>query len=163
MKKIRNQIQQDERVLAQKRKIGSDAFNILWVALLLSVLVQQYVLNAPFIQYAVEIVLFIAASTYVVIRNLVSGNDIFASKQGGQAIVIINSLVCGFTVAVINTILNYIKYSDRVRLPIAVNTALVAGITFISAAATAFIVLELIYLINEKKQKKIESQLNENE
>lgn len=160
---MKNQIQKDERVLAQKRKIGSDAFNILLVGLLISVLVQQNFFNAPFTQYAVEIVLFIAASIYVIIRNLISGNDLFASKKGGQGIVIINSVVCGLTVAVINTILNYAKYSETVKLPIAVNTALVAGITFISATATAFVALEILYLANKKKQKNIELHLNDNE
>lgn len=160
---MKNQIQQDERVLAQKRKIGSDAFNILLIGLMISVLIQQYLFNAPFTQYAVEIVLFIAASIYVIIRNLIDGNDLFASKKGGQAIVIINSLVCGLTVAVINTILNYMKYSETVKLPIVINTGLVGGITFISATITAFFVLELVYLVNKKKQKNIESHLNDNE
>lgn len=148
---MKKQIQKDERILAQQRKIGSDAFNILWIGLIISVLVQQYLFNAPFTQYAVEIVLFIAMSFYILIRNLISGNDLFASKKGGQVIVIINSLVCGLTVTIINTILNYAKYSERVELPIAINTILVAGITFVSATATAFIALEFIYLVNKKK------------
>lgn len=160
---MKNQIQKDERVLAQKRKIGSDAFNILWIALIISVLVQQYFFNAPFVQYAVEIVLFIAVSIYIIIRNLIHGNDLFASKKGGQAIVIINSLVCGCTVTIINTILNYMQYSETVKLPIGINTVLVGGITFISATATAFVGLELMYLANNKKQKNIESHLNDNE
>lgn len=160
---MKNKIQKDERVLAQKRKIGSDAFNILWIGLIISVLVQQYLFNAPFLQYAVEIVLFIMASIYIIIRNLIDGNDLFSSKKGGQSIVIINSLVCGFTVAIINTILNYMQYSETFKLPITINTVLVAGITFISATATAFVALELIYLMNKKKQKNIESYLNDNE
>lgn len=160
---MKRQIQKDERVLAQKRKIGSDAFNILLFGLLISVLVQQYFFDAPFTQYAVEIFLFIAASIYVIIRNIVGGNNLFASKKGGQGIVIINSVVCGLTVTVINTILNYAKYRETVKLPIAVNTALVAGITFLSATAAAFVALELLYLVNKKKQKNIESHLNDNE
>lgn len=124
--------QQDERILAQKRKIGSDAFNILWVGLIISVLVQQYLFDAPFSQYVVEIVLFIAASVYIIVRNLMVGNDLFDSKRGGQATVIINSLVCGFTVAVINTALNYVKYSETADLSISLNTVLIALITFIS-------------------------------
>lgn len=160
---MKKQIENDERVLTQKRKIGSDAFQILFFGLLVSVLVQQYFFNAPFAQYAVEIVLFIAVSIYVITRNLMVGNDLFASKKGGQAIVVVNSLVCGFTVAVINTVLNYAKYGEKVKLPIAVNTALVAGITFISAAATAFVALELLYLVNKKMQKNIEERLNDNE
>ncbi len=160
---MKKHIQHDERVLAQKRKIGSDAFNIVWIGLLISVLVQQYLFDAPFTQYAVEMVLFIAASIYVVIRNLLGGNDLFDSKKRGQTIIITNSLVCGFTVTIINTILNYMKYSETTPLPIGVNTALVSGITFVCATLVAFIPLELFYLVNKKKQKDIESRLNEDE
>lgn len=155
--------QKDERVLAQQRKIGSDAFCIVWIGLIISVLVQQYAFDAPFKQYAVEIVMFIAMSCYILIRNLISGNDLFASKKGGQLIVVINSLVCGITVTAINTILNYGKYSDRVKLPSMVNTLLVAVVTFISATITAFIALELLHCANKKKQHKIESDLDDNE
>lgn len=157
---MKKHIQQDERILAQKRKIGSDAFNIVWIGLLISVLVQQYLFDAPFIQYAVEIILFIAASIYIVARNLLGGNDIFASKKGSHMLVIINSLVCGITVTIINTILNYVKYSHATPLPIDLNTVLVAGITFVCATITAFVPLELLYLANKKKQEKIETLLN---
>lgn len=47
---MKNKIQKDERVLVQKRKIGSDAFNMLFFGLLISVLVQQYLFNSPFTQ-----------------------------------------------------------------------------------------------------------------
>lgn len=158
---MKKHIQQDERVVAEKRKIGSDAFNIVWLGLLISVLVQQYLFDAPFSQYAVEMVLYIAASIYVVIRNLLGGNDLFFSKKRGQLIVIINSLVCGITVTIINTILNYVKYSEATPLPIGINTVVVAGITFASATLIAFIPLELMYLANKKKQAKIEKLLDD--
>lgn len=160
---MKKRVQQDERVLAQKRKIGSDAFNIVWIGLLISVLVQQYLFSASFAQYAVEVVLFVASSLYIVFRNLLSGNTLFATKKRGQVLVVTNSLVCGLTVAVINTVLNYAKYNDVTPLPIGLNTFLVVGITFISATLTAFIVLELVYLANKRKQEKIERLLDEDE
>lgn len=160
---MKSRIQRDERVLAQKRKIGSDAFSILWIGLLISVLVQQYLFNAPFTQYAVEIVLFIAISIYVVIRNIIGGNDLFTSQKRGQSIVIINSLVCGGTVAIINTVLNYVKYRENVKLPIAINTMLVAGVTFISATAMSLIALEIFYFANKKRQERIEKELDKDE
>lgn len=155
--------EQDERVLAQKRKIASDGFGILWAALLISVLAQQYFFKAPFAQYAVEIILFIAASFYLVIRNIAAGNNLFRSRKNSQSIVIINSLVCGITVTVINTVLNYVKYRENAPLPLDLNTALVALVTFISATLIAFIPFELLYQANKKKQQAIESQLDEEE
>jgi len=153
---------QDERLLAQKRKIGSDAFQILFYGLLLSVLIQQYMFNAPFSQYAVEVVLFLVTSIYVVIRNLMVGNDLFTSNKLGNKLVIINSVVCGLTVAVVNTTLNYLKYRDLFKTDI-VNTMLVALITFLSASFIAFVPLETLYIINKKKQMQMEAKLKDEE
>lgn len=160
---MKKQMEKDERVLAQKRKIGSDAFQILFYGLLLSVLVQQYLFKAPFTQYAVEFVLFIVLSIYVLVRNFMVGNDLFASKMSGQTLVVINSLVCGITVTIVNTVLNYAQYGKTVKIPIALNTVLVAAITFVCATVFAFAVLELFYFLNKKKQKNIEARLNDNE
>lgn len=106
-------MQNDERVLAQKRKIQSDGFAILFFGLLLSVLVQQYIFNAPVSQYIVELILFIIMSIYLIVRNIMVGNDIFStntsSDTSSKKIIIINSFVCGLTITIINTTLNYIK------------------------------------------------------
>lgn len=152
---------QDERVLAQKRKIGSDAYQILFYGLFLSIFIQQDLFDAPFSQYAVEVILLLCTAAYVVIRHLAAGNDLFASK-GSQKLVIMNSLVCGVIVSVVNTTLNYMKLGDQFRTDM-VNTLLISGITFLSASVIVFVVLELFYIVNEKKQKKIEVQLNQEE
>jgi len=53
---MKKQDMQDERVVAQRRKINSEAYGILMIVLLGSILVQQFLLNAPFKQYAVEVI-----------------------------------------------------------------------------------------------------------
>lgn len=76
MIELRKKLIEDERIAAQRRKIQSDACGILLIVLLVSTLVQQYVFDAPFSQYAVEFVCFVGASIYIVIRNIISGNDL---------------------------------------------------------------------------------------
>lgn len=39
---------QDERTTAQRRKIASETCSLLLLALMVAILVQQYVLNVPF-------------------------------------------------------------------------------------------------------------------
>lgn len=156
---MRKQKIQDERILAQKRKIGSDAFQILFYGLLLSVLVQQYMFNAPFSQYAVEIVLFIAISIYIIVRNIMVGNDLFESSKHNQKLVVVNSLVSGLVVAIINTTLNYLRLGDLFKKDIA-NTILISAITFLCASIIAFVAFEILYVVNKKKQKQIELMLN---
>ncbi|KGK86425.1 DUF6773 family protein [Clostridium sp. HMP27] len=151
---------QDERILIQKRKIGSDAFQILFYGLLLSALIQQYMFNAPFSQYAAEVILFIAISVYIIVRNIMVGNDLFESSKYSQKLVVLNSLVTGLVVAIINTTLNYMKLGEWFKRDI-INTLLVAAVTFLSSSIITFIAFETLYIVNKKKQKKIESMLND--
>lgn len=148
----------DERILTLKRKIGNDAFQITFIGLLASILIQEYLLKAPFAQYAVEVILFITVSIYVLIRNFMAGNDIFDSAKASQKMVIINSLVCGTVVAIVNACMN----DNLFKLGI-LNALLVIFITFLSASLLAFAVLFLVYHANKKKQKSIEAHLNDDE
>lgn len=151
---------QDERILIQKRKIGSDAFQILFYGLLLSVLIQQYMFNAPFSQYAVEVILFLAISVYIIVRNIMVGNDLFQSSKYSQKLVVLNSLVTGLVVAIVNTTLNYMKLGEWFKRDI-INTLLVTAVTFLSSSIITFIAFETLYIVNKKKQEKIESMLND--
>lgn len=149
---------QDERVLSQKRKIGSDAYQILSLGLFLSVFVQSYIFNATFSQYAVEIILFIVVSLYVIARNIMVGNDIFDSDKVNQKFVIINSIICGVIVVLINTTLNYIKFRE-LFINETSDMLLASLITFLCTSVFTFGVLQVLYFINKKKQMKIDLKL----
>lgn len=154
MKKINIQ---DERIISQKRKIGSDAFGIVYFGLIVSILLQQFIFNASFSQYAVEFILFIIAAAYIVIRNIIVGNDIFGDRFHGQKLVIINSVVCGITISAITTTLNSANFGlEKMGGPSGI--ALVALITFISGAFVSFIGFELLYIMNKKRQKQLDEK-----
>jgi hypothetical protein len=157
---MRNQKNQDERVLAQKRKIQSDAFVILFLGLLMSVLIQQFIFNAPVSQYIVEFIFFIFSSIYLLIRNIVDGNDIFSSNRSVQKIILMNSLVCGLTITIINTTLNYIKLGNLFITDFT-NTLLISLITFICSTIIAFLAFKLLYIANMKRKKQIETKFND--
>ena len=152
----------DERVLSQKRKIGNDAFQIISLGLFLSVLVQQYIFDAPFSQYAVEMILLITVSLYVIVRNIMVGNDIFDSNKVNQRVVIINSIICGIIITIVNTILNYIKFREIFTTDI-VNSVVVSLVTFVCASFVSFVVLQILYVINKRKQIQIEIQLEDDD
>lgn len=155
---MKKQIAKDERVLTLRRKIQSDAFQIIILGLLASILIQQNVFKAPFSQYAVEAIMLVTASIYVVVRNLMVGNDIFDSAKYGRKLVIINSLVCGVAVAVVNAVLN-----DNLFKAGILSAVFVVVITFLSATFTSFVVLELFYRVNKKKQERLEAHLNDDD
>lgn len=147
---------EDERVLLEKRKIGSDGFQIVFFALLISILVQQFIFNAPFIQYAYEFILFITISIYILFRNYIVGNDLYETYRSTHKMNILTSVVCGMVVAVINliqrgTVVNF-GTTDSI---------LIFGVTFVSAALTAFVGLTLYHTLNKNRQKKLEARLDE--
>ncbi|MGF7143317.1 putative copper export protein [Anaerotaenia torta] len=152
----------DERVLAQKRKIQSDAFAILFFGLLLSVLIQQIMFNAPVSQYIVEFIFFISASIYLLVRNIMYGNDIFSPNKPGHRSVIINSLVCGLTITVIHTTLNYMRLGSLFTTDFT-NTLLVTLITFLCSTIIAFVAFELLYIVSEKKKQQIETKFKDDD
>lgn len=149
---------QDERIIFQKRKIGSDAFGIVYIGLIVSILVQQFVYDAPFKQYAAEFILFMAAAVYVVVRNITVGHNLFGESGTGQKMVIINSLVCGITISAVTTTLNSISYGMDKMGGIS-GIALVGLITFISGALVSFIGFQSLHIMNRKRQKQLEDKL----
>lgn len=153
---MKRKVTADERVAAQRQKICSDAFQLLYYALLISVLVQQIVFSAPFSQYAVEFVAAIAAASYVLIRNFKLGNDVFGARKSGQKYIILSSFVCGITIVAVNAIFNQ-NNSD------APTFAIVSAVTFLSAAGTSFILLEIIFFANRRRQRKIAEKLDSDE
>ncbi len=92
MKNIKNQ---DERVLAQRRKIQSDGFQLLIYALLISVLIQQIFLQAPPSQYMVELLCLIGAGLYNLIRNLNIGNNLFGDESNSGKNIFKNAIFSG--------------------------------------------------------------------
>jgi purine-cytosine permease-like protein len=151
---------QDERTVAQKRKIGSDTCNLLLLALMIAILVQQFVFNLPFAHYAAEFICFFGACSYLLIRNIRSGNDLLSRKNTGVRFVVLNSLVCGLTICVVTGIANYARYGDNSSPSIWLITF---AITFLCGTAAALLGFSIVCYVNKKKQKTIENELDEEE
>lgn len=153
-------LNQDERTLAQKQKIGSETCSLLLLALMIAILVQQFVFNAPFAHYAAEFICFFGACCYLIIRNIASGNDLFSRKSTRGKLVLLNSLVCGFTICVVTGVSNYARYGDKTTPGILFITF---AITFLCGTAAAFLGFSIVHYLNNKKQKSIEDKLDEEE
>ena len=160
---MKKQNTQDERVVAQRRKIHSEAYSILMMVLLASILVQQFLLNASFEQYAVEFICFFGMSFYMIIRYLTFGLDIYGEGKRSKRIPLVNSMVVGITVTTINGVLDYTKYAERYQEDGIGYFITFLAVTFISAAVSAFAVLSCLNYLNKKKQAKIENQLEQEE
>lgn len=67
----------DERVVAQRRKIQSDAYQILILCLLVSMLVKQYMLKVAPSVLALDLLCVIGITVYTSIRTLSLGVDLW--------------------------------------------------------------------------------------
>ncbi|MDF2866204.1 MAG: hypothetical protein K0R72_1022 [Clostridia bacterium] len=159
---MKKQIIQDERVVAQKQKILSESYVILMIILIISIFIQQNLLNAPFKQYAVEFICFFGISIYILIRNLTLGIDMFGEKKKAKIIALRNSIIAGIAVTVVTGISNYIEYAEKYegKLIFFVISLL---ITFVSAVICTFVVFALIGFINNMKINQLEKKLDEEE
>lgn len=160
---MKKQNLQDERVVAQRRKINSEAYGILMIVLLCSMLVQQFLLNAPFEQYAVEFIGFFGMSIYMIIRYMTLGLDIYGEGKRAKAIPFVNSIVAGIVVTAINGVLNYTQYAEQYKEDGIGYFIAVLAVTFISATVSTFVVLSYLNYLNKKKQAKIQKKLDEME
>lgn len=160
---MKKQNSQDERVIAQRRKINSEAYCILMIALLCSILVQQFLLDAPFEQYAVEFICFFGMSLYMIIRYMTLGLNIYGEGKRANAIPFVNSIVAGFVVTAINGVSNYTQYAEQYKEDGMGYFIAVLAVTFISASVSAFVVLSSLNYFNKKKQARIQKQLDEKE
>lgn len=55
---MKKNILNDERVINEKRKITNEAFSLIMLILISSILVQQFVFKAHFSEYATEFICF---------------------------------------------------------------------------------------------------------
>ena len=157
---MKKQIMQDERILTQRRKINSEAYGILMIVLLASILIQQFLLNAPFEQYAVEFICFFGISFYVLIRYMMLGLNIYGETK---VIPLVNSIVMGIVVTAINGVLNYSKYAEQYKEDGIGYFIAVLAVTFISATIISFIVLAFFGYLNNKRQARILKHLDEDD
>src|SRR5665647_1524717 len=150
----------DERDTAQRRKVGNETCNLLMVGLLLSLLIQQTMLDAPFKQYAAEFICFFAASFYIVVRNLALGTDFITRREKNRKWLIFSSLVGGTTMTALLSIQNYAEYGDKHNFITLTGTIL---IFFVTSTALMFFGFSSLYTLNRKRQIKIAKKLDEEE
>lgn len=128
-----------------------------------SILVQQYLLKAPFAQYAAETICFLGISFYMVIRYIMRGLNIYGDGRRAKSILLLYAFVAGIAVTVVNGVLNYMQYIDRYRADGIGGFMAVLAVTFISAILCCLALLAFFGYLNKRKQEKLQRQLDEEE
>jgi len=159
---MRNQKPQDERIVAQRRKIQSDGFGILFFVLLISIIIQQIFMDAPFEQYAVEMICFLGASAYLLVRNIILGNNLFGDVKREKVMPLVNSLMTGIIATTFHGVLNYSRHSEHYENNVGLFIAGLA-IFFVSITICVYALLSFLQYLNKKRQATILKQLDDDE
>ena len=148
---MKNNKIQDERILLVRRKIQSEAYGWLVWVLMISIIVQQFFMKAPFKQYVVEFFALIGCGLYIAVRHFKEGIDIWSPKGDGKKKLLINTIVSGVASVILFAFLsgtNDINYLTSY---------------FVSFVIFFFLVRSAVIAINKKKQQTIENKLSEDE
>lgn len=148
---MKNNRIKDERIAFQRRKIQSDAYQILVYCLLISILIQQFILRSPFEQFAAELFCLIGMGVYMTVRHLSVGIDIWNSRTQTTKKLAVNSVVSGVICIAVLVFLTGQKNVWNFVL------------FFISFTVVDFLANLMILYINKKRQKQIDDELNINE
>ncbi|OMD42024.1 DUF6773 family protein [Paenibacillus odorifer] len=141
----------DERIVSPRRKIQSDAYQILIYCLLISILIQQFIMNAPFAQFAVEFFCLIGIGIYITIRHLSVGVDIWDSRSHTNKKLLINSIISG---GICVSLLIVLAGERNVWSII---------LTFVTFTMVYFLVHLVLRNINKKRQRQIDDELSTDE
>jgi len=108
----------DERVTQQHRRITSGAYQLVSSFLLLSILYKQFILNEPFKAYMTEFIGFFGGSLYIVLGNIMKGDDVYNSNNIGakkheMRWFLLNSLVSSSAITLVLVMQNHTSYSEN--------------------------------------------------
>jgi len=91
------------------------------------------------------------------------GLNIYGEGKRAKVIPFVNSIVVGFVVTAINGVSNYTQYAEQYKEDGMGYFVAVLAVTLISATVSSFVVLSGLEYLNNKKQAKIQKQLDEKE
>jgi hypothetical protein len=141
----------DERIVSQRRMTQSDAYQILVYCLMISVLIQQFIMNAPFEQFAVEFFCLIGSGIYITIRNLSVGVYIWDPPNQTNKKLLTNSIISG---GICVSLLIILAGERKVW-----NMTLI----FVAVTIIHFLTHLVLRNINKKRQRQIDDEISSDE
>lgn len=136
----------DERVKATKQKISSEAFGIMFLALLAITFVKGVILEIPSKEYITETLLFIGISFYVCIRMIMCGVYAINLQNSKRKTQILTSIVSAVIFMAATSIYQFIKFEVHFIV------ILCMGIIFF---ISSYGILLLVNKLTEKRDKQL--------
>ncbi|MGP1612882.1 MAG: DUF6773 family protein [Catonella sp.] len=152
---MNNQIQ-DERILSERRTIQSKAYGYIIYALVFSIVIKMFFMDAGFELYATELLILIGSGLYIIVANYFKGINIWSINPNDGTNRWINNLIIATLISIILSD-NFIKH-------IGIKQSKLLAITYSVAWILVFSIVSVVMnYLNKKKQEKIDKQLDDDE
>ena len=148
----------DERIRLQKLKIVNEAYVLVMLVLIVSLLVKQFYLHAAFSEYMTEFIAFFGASVYILVRMVTVGHRIYSGKK--KLALILVPLVTSIVVTLLSFLGNY---KDHIRIQNFSTSFFALLITFVSSFLGAFVVIMVVDKLSRKQENAISKKLDDSD
>ena len=155
MKKVK-----DERIVQATNKILSEGYFVIVLLLIVSIVVKTYVMGEPFIHYVTEICAIIVSTIYIVIRSMLTGNNLMDTSKRNKILTVLAILGLSLVVTISNGVKNYSNYGEQYSGIFDSHFLAVLAVTFLSSAALISIAFLFIYICHIRGQRKIEKEIS---
>ncbi|WP_125142930.1 DUF6773 family protein [Clostridium transplantifaecale] len=162
MKLFKNNMDERQTLeMLQSRKITCWIFYIL---LLVSLIIQSWLLNLPFAYYGPEFSILLIGGAYLIISDIRRGEwEDFTHMKPGIRAYLLWSAGSAIIASVIFTILQYIRLSASGKVLPFSDILLSSGIFMIFIFCFAFAVLTLVGTLTKKQRKKLDEKYEDPE
>ncbi|MEX1308619.1 MAG: DUF6773 family protein [Eubacteriales bacterium] len=146
----------DERIKMQRLTMINQAYAIVMLILMVSILIKQFVYNLHFSAYMTEFIAFFVASFYILIKSCFLGHRIYSGKK---RLALILTPIITATVITVLSFLGNLEHHQRIQEFWVSASALV--ITFLSSLTITFLIMLVIDKASRKRNKKLEEKFEE--
>ena len=151
---MKKNIQYDERIIAYRRKIQSDAYMYLMFYLIAVLIIKVFILKMEWNDYITELIAIIGAGLYMGMKNIYVGNDIMKRQNRAKDNLIL-SLFSGLIITGVTAFLSYNSIDEKAKFFI------LLIVIFVAASAVSFINRLLWSGINKRQINSLEKKYDD--
>lgn len=149
----------DERIVQMANKVLSEAYFLMMLLLVVSIVVKTYIMGEPFHHYITELGIIVVSTIYIAIRSMLTGNMLFDTSKRSKILTAFAVLGLSLAVTIRNGVRNYSNYGEQYNSVFDYRFLAVLGVTFVSSMALISVAFLFLYLCHKRGQRKIEKDI----
>ena len=149
---------EDERIRLQRLRIINETYLLIMGVVMISMLVKQFYLHAPFKDYLTEFIAFFGASVYILIRLVLSGHQVYSGKKK------LTLWLVPLVTSTVITVLSFIgNYRDHMRIQNFSISFFALLVTFVSSFAISFLIIAVVNRLGRKQEAHLAEKFDDSD